>query len=94
MGVSPRSPVAHQFYPILQGDKVTLKVNKLTSVKNLPYEYYSLPYCQPEKVKSKTENLGELLRGDRIENSPYQASIINFYATRVSKRAQAQLVLF
>jgi hypothetical protein len=57
-----------------QGDLITLKVNKLNSVKNLPYEYYSLPYCRPDKVKSKTENLGELLRGDRIENSPYDVS--------------------
>lgn len=41
------------------------------SVKNLPYEYYSLPYCRPEKIVSSAENLGEVLRGDRIENSPY-----------------------
>lgn len=45
------------------------QVNKLTSVKNqLPYEYYSLPYCQPEKIEHTAENLGEVLRGDRIEN--------------------------
>jgi hypothetical protein len=55
-----------------QGDLITLKVNKLNSVKNLPYEYYSLPYCRPEKIISSAENLGEVLRGDRIENSPYQ----------------------
>lgn len=58
----------------LQGEKFTLKVNKLMSAKNLPYEYYSLPYCRPEKVISSAENLGEVLRGDRILNSPYQAS--------------------
>ena len=50
-----------------------LKVNKLSSVKNqLPYEYYSLPYCRPEKIVQSAENLGEVLRGDRIENSLYQ----------------------
>ena len=42
------------------------------SVKNLPYDYYSLPYCRPDKIVSSAENLGEVLRGDRIENSPYQ----------------------
>ena len=42
------------------------------SVKNLPYEYYSLPYCRPEKIIASAENLGEVLRGDRIDNSPYQ----------------------
>ena len=57
----------------VQGDKVVLKVNKLTSIKTqLPYEYYSVPYCRPEKILSSAENLGEVLRGDRIENSPYE----------------------
>lgn len=57
----------------LQGDKVVLKVNKLTSIKTqLPYEYYSMPYCRPEKILPSAENLGEVLRGDRIENSPYE----------------------
>ncbi len=56
-----------------QKDVLFLKVNKLTSVKNqLPYEYYSLPYCRPEKIVQSAENLGEVLRGDRIENSLYQ----------------------
>ena len=57
----------------LQGDTVTLKVNKLTSIKTqLPYEYYSIPYCRPETIVSSAENLGEVLRGDRIENSLYE----------------------
>ena len=57
----------------LQKDLIGLKVNKLSSVKNvLPYEYYSLPYCRPEKIEQSAENLGEVLRGDRIENSLYQ----------------------
>lgn len=59
------------FHP--QKDLIGLKVNKLSSVKNvLPYEYYSLPYCRPEKIEQSAENLGEVLRGDRIENSLYQ----------------------
>ena len=57
----------------VQKDLVGLKVNKISSVKNqLPYEYYSLPYCRPEKIQQSAENLGEVLRGDRIENSLYQ----------------------
>lgn len=54
-----------------QGDPITLKVNKLMSAKNLPFEYYSLPYCRPSSIVSSAENLGEVLRGDRILNSPY-----------------------
>jgi len=56
-----------------QGEKVELKVNKLTSVKTqLPYKYYDrLPFCMPDKIVDKIENLGEILMGDRIENSLY-----------------------
>ncbi|CAL8469256.1 g8797 [Coccomyxa elongata] len=66
--------VAPQDYA--KGDKVVLKVNKLTSIRTqLPYEYYSMPYCRPEKILPSAENLGEVLRGDRIENSPYEIFI-------------------
>ncbi|XP_023524112.1 transmembrane 9 superfamily member 8 [Cucurbita pepo subsp. pepo] len=55
-----------------KGDELKVKVNKLTSTKTqLPYSYYSLPFSRPEKILDSTENLGEVLRGDRIENSPY-----------------------
>ncbi|KAK6927643.1 Nonaspanin (TM9SF) [Dillenia turbinata] len=58
--------------PISRGDPLMVKVNKLTSTKTqLPYTYYSLPYCHPKKIIDSAENLGEVLRGDRIENSPY-----------------------
>ncbi|KAJ1453021.1 hypothetical protein M885DRAFT_525240 [Pelagophyceae sp. CCMP2097] len=56
------------------GEKVELKVNKLTSVHTqLPYDYYSHKFCKPlDGVKKSAENLGEFLSGDRIENSPYE----------------------
>ncbi|XP_038695268.1 transmembrane 9 superfamily member 8-like [Tripterygium wilfordii] len=55
-----------------KGNELLVKVNKLTSTKTqLPYSYYSLPYCRPKKIIDSAENLGEVLRGDRIENSPY-----------------------
>eukprot|EP00245_Coleochaete_scutata_P018807 TRINITY_DN9964_c0_g1_i1.p1 TRINITY_DN9964_c0_g1~~TRINITY_DN9964_c0_g1_i1.p1 ORF type:complete len:638 (-),score=89.32 TRINITY_DN9964_c0_g1_i1:722-2635(-) len=64
--------VAPQDYK--KDDAVYVKVNKLTSTKTqLPYEYYSLPFVKPkEGVINSAENLGEVLRGDRIENSPYK----------------------
>ncbi|RLM62271.1 transmembrane 9 superfamily member 9-like [Panicum miliaceum] len=53
-------------------DPLLVKVNKLTSTKTqLPYSYYSLPFCKPDTIVDSAENLGEVLRGDRIENSPY-----------------------
>jgi len=59
-------------YP--QGSDLWVKVNSLTSVETeLPYSYYSLPFCKPlDGVKDMAENLGELLMGDRIESSPYR----------------------
>lgn len=61
-----------------KGEPVPLFVNKLTSVvTQLPYAYYDakdLPFfCAPPKNHSKKhENLGEILRGDRIEASVYE----------------------
>ncbi|CAK9177382.1 unnamed protein product [Ilex paraguariensis] len=56
------------------GDVLSVKVNSLTSIDTeIPFSYYSLPFCQPQEgVKDSAENLGELLMGDRIENSPYR----------------------
>ncbi|XP_042512348.1 transmembrane 9 superfamily member 11-like [Macadamia integrifolia] len=56
------------------GDQLSVKVNSLTSIETeIPFSYYSLPFCKPvEGVKDSAENLGELLMGDRIENSPYR----------------------
>ena len=82
--LSPRSPGSQQLTRPpgtraggkTQDDIVNLKVNKLTSTKTqLPYEYYSLPYCRPDPIVNSAENLGEVLRGDRIENSLYQIEI-------------------
>ena len=49
-------------------------MNKLTSVHTqIPYDYYSLKFCRPRGgIKRATENLGEFLGGDLIENSPFQ----------------------
>jgi transmembrane 9 superfamily protein 2/4 len=53
-------------------------VNKLDSVMTqLPYDYYSLPFCTPEgDVAQNPENLGEILSGDMIENSPYELNML------------------
>jgi transmembrane 9 superfamily protein 2/4 len=51
---------------------VKLYVTKLTSTKTqVPYDYYSLPFCQPKKMGLQHENIGEAMSGDRIENSVY-----------------------
>uniref|UniRef100_A0A7S3JWL9 Transmembrane 9 superfamily member n=1 Tax=Aureoumbra lagunensis TaxID=44058 RepID=A0A7S3JWL9_9STRA len=65
-GVAPRT--------FRYGDRVELKVNKLTSIHTqIPLDYYSAKFCRPyDGVQQASENLGEFLTGDRIENSPYE----------------------
>lgn len=60
-----------------QGSKIDLKVVKLTSVHtHLPYEFYSLPFCAPERARRTVENLGEILGGDRIMESLYDIRML------------------
>ncbi|KAJ8767856.1 hypothetical protein K2173_020796 [Erythroxylum novogranatense] len=56
------------------GDTLSVKVNSITSIyTEMPFGYYSLPFCKPQDgVKDSAENFGELIMGDRIENSPYR----------------------
>lgn len=59
------------------GSRIEVKAVKMTSIHTqLPYEYYSLPFCFPRggqaAIVYKSENLGEVLRGDRIVNTPYE----------------------
>ena len=39
----------------------------------LPYEYYSLELCKPKNgvVEYSSQNLGQIIRGERIVNTPY-----------------------
>ncbi|XP_037036466.1 transmembrane 9 superfamily member 4 [Bradysia coprophila] len=58
----------------VRGQKIDVKAVKMTSTRTqLPYEYYSLKFCLPKNgtLVYKSENLGEVLRGDRIVNTPY-----------------------
>jgi hypothetical protein len=57
----------------MDGDRVEIKVNKLTStVTQLPYDYYKLAFCRPDEIVNSVENLGEVLHGSVIQNSPYE----------------------
>ncbi|XP_001356252.2 transmembrane 9 superfamily member 4 [Drosophila pseudoobscura] len=59
----------------VQDQKIDVKAVKMTSSRTqLPYQYYSLRFCNPKNGTFifKSENLGEVLRGDRIVNTPYE----------------------
>jgi len=72
--------------------RVELKVNKLTSAKTqLPYGYYVLPYCRPVEVVESVENLGEILVGDMIENSPYEIQMLRNLSCKVLCKVQLSI---
>lgn len=60
-----------------RGAPVEVKAVKMTSSQTqLPYDYYSLQFCRPRNgTLYKSENLGEVLRGDRIVNTPYEVQM-------------------
>lgn len=61
-----------------QGEPVELKVNAITSIHTqIPRSFYSLPVCKPASgVKNKSENLGEFLTGNKIQNSPIEIRML------------------
>ena len=55
------------------GDKVTIQIGALTSVTNImPYNYYRLGICKPDKYKREEDTLGELLSGNTLYKSDYE----------------------
>ena len=51
----------------------------VSSETELPYNYYSLPFCKPNEGVRKSINSvnpGTILMGSRIENSPYNFSML------------------
>ncbi|XP_060740840.1 transmembrane 9 superfamily protein member 5 isoform X1 [Tachysurus vachellii] len=54
-------------------NEIQLFVNRLDSVESvLPYEYDVFDFCKDEQEKRPSENLGQVLFGERIETSPYK----------------------
>lgn len=54
-------------------EKIEIKAVKMTSSKTqLPYDFYELRFCKPKtEIHYVSENIGEILRGDRIVNTAY-----------------------
>ncbi|KAK1303539.1 hypothetical protein QJS10_CPB11g00089 [Acorus calamus] len=65
-------------------DPVPLYANKVGPFHNPSetYRYYDLPFCSPEHVTEKREDLGEILNGDRLVGAPYE---LNFKVDQPSK---------
>ena len=59
------------------GDKIDVRAIKMTSSHTqLPYEYYSMDLCRPDTVlEYSSQNLGQIIRGERIVNTPYNVQM-------------------
>eukprot|EP00927_Polykrikos_kofoidii_P071047 TRINITY_DN67383_c0_g1_i1.p1 TRINITY_DN67383_c0_g1~~TRINITY_DN67383_c0_g1_i1.p1 ORF type:complete len:626 (+),score=71.18 TRINITY_DN67383_c0_g1_i1:68-1879(+) len=55
------------------GKEVIVNMNKVWPYSNPTetYRYYDLPFCQPAVIMPRFMSLGQILRGDRLENSLY-----------------------
>jgi transmembrane 9 superfamily member 2/4 len=61
------------------GESVPLKVNAMTSTHTqMPRGYYRLAFCEPpEGIQMASENLGEFLTGNKIQNSAYDIRMLD-----------------
>jgi len=70
------------------GSDIDVKAVKMTSAHTqLPYEYYSLELCKPKDgvvQYSTAENIGQIIRGERIVNTPY--------AVKMNTNAECQVL--
>ncbi|KAL3692712.1 hypothetical protein R1sor_006363 [Riccia sorocarpa] len=66
-------------YRYAEGDPVPLFANKVGPFQNPSetYQYYDLPFCTPKDVKHKTEDLGEVLEGDRMVTTLFNLTFKN-----------------
>ena len=72
LGVSNAYYLTGAMQKLEEGTQINSLVNSLTSVDAIiPFKYYDLQYCQLENKAEINENLGMMLRGDHIEDSPY-----------------------
>eukprot|EP01116_Phalansterium_solitarium_P004253 TRINITY_DN151_c0_g2_i1.p1 TRINITY_DN151_c0_g2~~TRINITY_DN151_c0_g2_i1.p1 ORF type:complete len:595 (+),score=210.79 TRINITY_DN151_c0_g2_i1:115-1899(+) len=68
-----KRPALHNHHYDLNGD-VPFWVNKIGPYSNPTetYEYYSLPFCAPDKIVRPPQNMGRRVTGDRAANSLYK----------------------
>jgi len=70
------SLIVKDFYTHKENASIQLTVGSMNSIETqIPFEYYYLDICPPEKVLLEPDNLGEILTGDRSYYSKYEFNI-------------------
>ena len=60
-------------YSHQKNDKLSIQVGSITSIKNvLPFSYYKLGICKPERIQKVEDTLGEIISGEKIYQSSYE----------------------
>eukprot|EP00892_Ulva_mutabilis_P005551 jgi/Ulvmu1/3368/UM156_0025.1 len=69
-----RSLLSEADHRYKRGEKVKIYANKVGPFHNPSetYQYYILPFCEPETKEYRSEGLGQVLAGDRTVNSLYE----------------------
>lgn len=77
-GLAPQNYCKKEFETKSCKAKLDVFVNRLDSVESvLPYEYSHFDFCaSTEEQKSPSENLGQVVFGERIRPSPYKLSFL------------------
>eukprot|EP00879_Flechtneria_rotunda_P020572 GHRR01021647.1.p1 GENE.GHRR01021647.1~~GHRR01021647.1.p1 ORF type:complete len:567 (+),score=108.98 GHRR01021647.1:104-1804(+) len=90
-----RHVLDHRTHTYHKGEEVVLYANKIGPFHNPSetYQYYTLPFCLPKDGKQYvTEDLGEVLEGDRLVNTPYSLKFLEDVENQVlcSKKLDAK----
>jgi hypothetical protein len=58
------------------GENINILMSKIRSSKTLlSFDYYMAPFCRPQQIFHQSQNIGQILSGDRISNSFYEVII-------------------
>lgn len=78
-GLAPKTYCKKSYETKTCKSNLDIFVNRLDSVESvLPYEYSHFDFCQAsEEANSPSENLGQVVFGERIRASPYKLSFLN-----------------
>lgn len=77
-GVEGRTLLSAKDHRYKMHDSVPLFANKVGPFHNPSetYQYYDLPFCKPDHFVHKSEDLGEVLEGDRMVNTRYNITFM------------------
>jgi len=57
----------------LKDTELEIFAGRLDSIKtHLPFDYYYLNFCEPDKIEYTSKGVGDSITGDNLANTPYK----------------------